>query len=240
MNICQTCLSVAFAAALLACSSTDDSGGSAPATPLTVAGFYEARAELGCTRSFECCGTTGDDATIASNNRQGATSAAECASAPMHPTWESASEFVQSDVESGTIIFHGDKAAECIAALAQLSCREQFNDEGQGEPAPCQATFEGTIALGGACEISDECEDDMGCIGSTDSGYRCKVIPGPGDPCTGYCPYGYYCNDAGSCAAQLPEGASCDPYSFLQCQGICSYDTSTCGPPLEFTPACTG
>ncbi len=62
---------------------------------------------------------------------------------------------VLAAVEAGKVIYHGDKARECLCIVGGSCDRTQF-DRNPGSAA-CDEMFEGTVAAGGQCALDEEC-----------------------------------------------------------------------------------
>ncbi|NVB82869.1 MAG: hypothetical protein HOV81_31115 [Kofleriaceae bacterium] len=84
-------------------------------------------------------------------------------------------------VNAGTVIYHGDKAKECLdAQTANLACeRWKFASNRAADPA-CSAVFEGTRHNGDACAIAEQCIS-QNCM------YPATCTPGNGACCEGTC-----------------------------------------------------
>lgn len=59
-------------------------------------------------------------------------------------------------VEAGKVIYHPDKAAECLAGLNSTTC-DRTAGPFEDEPEACELTFEGTVPGGGQCAMNQEC-----------------------------------------------------------------------------------
>jgi hypothetical protein len=222
----------------MGCSSSSAGGGATNSLDLDA--YYSKYFELGCRKSFECCtGSGDDDVNIGRNWQTGVTTIDGCSKAPGPKILNEYREVYRKLIADGTIVFHAEKAGECIAALQAYSCQAFFNDRVEAEA--CKQMLEGKLKLGATCDESEQCPVGAGCIGSTSRGYRCEHVPAKGEACTGYCPYGLYCDvDSASptCLTAKPAGASCDP-GRLECDGICDFSSKQCES-ITFTPACVG
>jgi hypothetical protein len=116
---------------------------------------------------------------------------------------------MQQKIMAGTIKYDGNKAQACFDALAGLTCDGLLQRD---QPA-CLAAMDGAVALGGDCDINEDC------AGSA----ICQVSAGA-------CP--------GKCVALLSAGQACsadgDCASGLQC----SSETSLCVKPAVAGDAC--
>ena len=116
---------------------------------------------------------------------------------------------MQQKITAGTIRYDGNKAQACFDALSSLTCDGLLQRD---QPA-CLAALDGVVALGGDCDINEECAGSAICQSST-----------------GTCP--------GKCVALLSAGLACsadgDCASGLQC----SSETSLCVSPAVVGDAC--
>ena len=127
---------------------------------------------------------------------------------------------VQQKITAGTIAYDGTKAQACLDAIAGLSCDGLLQRD---QPA-CLAALDGKVALGGNCDLSEECKGSAICKSTS-----------------GTCP--------GQCAPLLTAGQQCsqdsDCDSGLQCSSVtqlcvkpaaqgaaCEYGAPPCGPGL--------
>lgn len=141
----------------------------------------------------------------------------------------------QLAIDSGTIVYHGDRAAACLSAFDSLGCGAGGLS---GPPAACAETFEGTVADGGACTINEECSPTSFCNGGG-SGTACGMClhrPQIGESCASIgCASDAWC-DAGTCAALLPAGSTCTA-SDSSCAAGLACTSGTCATP---TPGAAG
>ncbi len=126
-------------------------------------------------------------------------------------------------VESGTIVYHGTEAEQCLADLSHTcmfdgeespdSCLGNFVHncvfDGAVFPVSCLAMAEGTVAAGWPCSIDAECAEGLHCAGATCPG-ACKARSGVGAACLGEddCTPGLGCAN-GLCVTRLPQGSVC-------------------------------
>ena len=112
-------------------------------------------------------------------------------------------------ITAGTIKYDGTKAQACFDAISSLGCDGLLQRD---QPA-CLAALDGVVALGGDCELTEECAGSAICRSST-----------------GTCP--------GKCVALLSAGQACaadgDCASGLQC----SSETSLCVKPAAVGEHC--
>lgn len=94
-------------------------------------------------------------------------------------------------VAAGLVRYDGAAARRCLNSL-NASC-DPLGLDGAGNSADCRQVFQGTVAGGGACQISEECAEGGWCAATSTT--------------TGTCP--------GRCTAALAQGAECS--SSAQC-----------------------
>ncbi len=132
-------------------------------------------------------------------------------------------------VKAGTVVYHGDKAAVCIAAL---TCGNFLTETA---PAACTGVTVGTLATGKACSAGAECASEN-CDGSAECPGTCGAAPKPiavgaeceaGGECDGLCV-------AGKCTAygsgkngQACRDGTCAPDMYcehdeLVNEGVCA------------------
>ena len=135
-------------------------------------------------------------------------------------------------IAQGRIIYRGDRARLCFDEIAAKPCAES-GDSGELRLYPdCLHIYEGTIALGGACTVSDECMDGF-CSSSTGTG-ACTAYGRIGESCGGgACQPELFCaRDASGatmvCATPSLNGATCVRNSDCA-SAFC--DASVCAPP---------
>lgn len=145
---------------------------------------------------------------------------------------------VQDAVDRGTIVYHGDLAADCLAAFRALDCSEL--DSISDPPIDgCEEIFEGQLADDAECVTDLECVSGF-CDGDSLNGDPgvCRTRPGDGDPCTTFdCADGFYCDNSGAegvCAPAQADGADC---SFDE---DCQSDNCDGGTCMAAVPECTG
>lgn len=117
-------------------------------------------------------------------------------------------------ISAGRIIYHGDHARLCLDEIAAQPCEEWGGNYPLDRYPACRQIYEGTIALGGACTLSDECID--GYCSSSSGGGACVAYQQNGESCPGPCRPELLClpdiasGAAKVCAPPLPDGAACD------------------------------
>lgn len=121
----------------------------------------------------------------------------------------------EAAVAAGTIIYHGDLVDDCVAQLNAAGC--SF-----GNPFEvCEAIFEGTVADGGACELSEECAGDAYCAIAGACPGTCQARVASGATCTSdaACTGGLDCV-GGTCRAPAGAGAACEGTTGVTCSGV--------------------
>jgi len=191
----------------------------------------------------------------------------QCGSFPDDASCQAASDIdpgqvqtIQNAIDDGTIIFHEDAAAACVDFQASQDC--DFPGFHSDVDNPCADIFEGTVAVGGACDIDIECADQglcnptdpncdpntACCPGTCEAGQPINENVAIGGTCndTSECVSTAYCKvpqgaDTGTCTAVITQdGAACDPDSFFDsCANPMICDIFAASPICE-TPQPTG
>lgn len=140
----------------------------------------------------------------------------------------------KDSIDAGRLVYHGDRMADCFAAIEGLSCTE-YAMVGDDDFASvgCENPFEGKVAAGGQCATDGDCisgwcsGDSVDFEGNITYG-TCGTAPGEGMPCEEFdCGDGLYC-DASTCAPTKPDGMACS--SDDECtSGGCNGEPGTCG-----------
>jgi hypothetical protein len=137
-------------------------------------------------------------------------------------------------VKAGKIIYHSDKARECLNSIGGTCDQNSFFDTGDREA--CDQTFEGTVHAGGQCALDEECVSqncdvpscpDACCQGMC-VGDAAPVRPHVGEACgqvaQGSC-VDSFCDDTTMlCTAYLATGQVCmydDQCATRNCNGTC-------------------
>jgi hypothetical protein len=166
-------------------------------------------------------------------------------------------------VASGRVIFHADRAAQCLAALDHVSCAAAVGFEWMDradpvcltvyEPAqagnqPCDYDFNGKLLRECkgwmACEADRTCDPSQSCCQgtcSTRDGDNPAEQVGENGPCVRDldCQPQLVCGPAGTCVVPRNVGDHC----YYYCAGDAVCDGETCqNPPqiLEGTTTCAG
>ena len=192
------------------------------------------RAAVFCHKMFTCC-----DASERMSTDAAAVDEATCRS-NMSASPDIA--LLQSEVASGRVVFHGDRARSCLDTVAALSCQEWGADFLLIRFPVCPTIFEGTVATGGACASDAECSG--GHCGSSTGGRVCTAPAQLGESCDfAKCGPGLACRTDESvaprmCGQPLPDGTPC--FESQDCiSGYCISDgagMATCG----LFPSCDG
>jgi len=121
----------------------------------------------------------------------------------------------EAAIARGTLIYDGARASACFDAIGAGGC-----DTLSGTmPAVCEEALEGTVALGGVCDVDAECAGDTACVQNTTCPGTCTMRGGPGRMCARdeECQSGFVC-DSTSCTAPPSEGQACQGPSAPDCR----------------------
>ncbi len=137
-------------------------------------------------------------------------------------------ETVVADVIAGTVTYDGNAATACLAYL-QGGC----TFAGFHVPSPCDTVFDGTLAIGAACNEDEDCTGYVAgratCVATTTTCDRttaccagsCTATAAKGalgSPCTGpTCGSGLYCSDMTSTCTAIATTAGMSCYGFDGC-----------------------
>lgn len=115
------------------------------------------------------------------------------------PRWQAA-------IEAGTLVYHPEEARGCLDAFLDAGC----DIPSTRTPPECEAALEGTVALGGDCNDSLECEGALYCHFENQCPGACDSLEAAGSPCTddGDCEDGLSCQ-GDECMAPAGEGDAC-------------------------------
>lgn len=111
----------------------------------------------------------------------------------------------KESIAMGRIEYDGAAAADCLAALENLSCAQYSTGELGGLAPACRPFVIPKVADGGGCTHDDECTSDK-CEGATSepggpsTDGMCKPKPTAGQSCEDDCADGLYCG------FELPSG----------------------------------
>jgi hypothetical protein len=144
--------------------------------------------------------------------------------ASIDPSGGAEFQSILAAIDKGTITYDEDKAGDCIDLYRDQSCEfTGFHDS--VDTSVCDQVFTGTVALGGACMISEECAGTGACSPTDTS---C-------DPETACCPGTCVAGDGGDLISQ--EGGPCNDDmhtcdSALYCSAASSDVPGTCAQPI--------
>jgi hypothetical protein len=124
-------------------------------------------------------------------------------------------------VDAGTVIYHGDKAKECIDAQTNLGCERWKSMTNRASDPSCSAVFEGTRHDGAECAFAEQCislncaQPATGCTAACCQGTCVGDEPAGaraiGQSCTARdrCTGGYCDAFTSVCVAYREEGMQC-------------------------------
>lgn len=138
--------------------------------------------------------------------------------------------------DGGGIVYNRAKADECINRIRNFSCTTALSADYKAVTESCYAAAQGTVASGGSCVVSHQCQSghycsvaagakkceplkalDAGCAAEGYSGNEQCSYAGGGNGCD--------YNGAGVCIPLRADGEGC--YTSSECaSGVCAYDTS--------------
>ncbi len=125
---------------------------------------------------------------------------------------------LKAAVDAGKVIYHPDKAGECLAAFG-ATCDVSNAPGSRSTSLACDQTFEGTVGSGGQCAIDEECISQTcdvpscpdACCQGTCVGATAPVRPRLGESCldNARC-VDSFCDDTTTvCTAYRANGAAC-------------------------------
>jgi hypothetical protein len=127
---------------------------------------------------------------------------------------------IEGKIAQGTVSYDGTKAQACLDAIRQLDCAGLMDRD---QPA-CLAALDGSVALGGECDISEECAGSALCQSSSATcPGKCVTLLSAGQSCSADsdCGDGLQCSkDTKLCVRPSAAGESCE------------YGSPPCGPGL--------
>lgn len=111
-------------------------------------------------------------------------------------------------IEQKKVVYDGTQVKACLAAIEKVGCNLS------GEPAECTAAIDGTVEIGGDCELDAECKgsDTLCQVGAACPG-KCAKKGLAGAACThnSDCAAGLSCSEATEkCIQPAAEGAACE------------------------------
>jgi hypothetical protein len=115
----------------------------------------------------------------------------------------------QSSIDQGKLRYDGAQVQACLDSLAARSCAQLLDRD----TPQCLSALDGTVELGGACDLDEECKGSALCQASTAT-----------------CP--------GQCVALLVAGQACRKDSDCQSGLQCSTETGACVAPAAANERC--
>ncbi len=102
--------------------------------------------------------------------------------------------------DAGKVVYDPAKAGACMTGLASVTCVDLFSGSGNVFGGACDETFSGSVAGGGSCFESEECQvPGAGCQQTGSCNLQCCLgtcinpLPVGSDCTTGSCEDGAYC-----------------------------------------------
>ncbi|HUJ57159.1 MAG TPA: hypothetical protein VLX92_01640 [Kofleriaceae bacterium] len=168
-------------------------------------------------------------------------------------------ETIKTAVANGTIKYDSGEAGKCVSAYQSLSCSYESETSSGLETDdnnPCDKVFTGTVAVGSACFVTEQCVPNAQCdytMTNCDTSTSCctgmctaiapKVALG-GDCSSGECVDGAYCKtddttQTQTCTKQLTSaGATCDAQDSCAAPLACDQTTLACVKPAAHGATC--
>lgn len=113
-------------------------------------------------------------------------------------------------IDRGTVVYDGRKAQACLDSLAGRTCAQLL----ERDLEVCLAALDGTVPLGGACTLDDDCHGQAVCKSATGTcPGQCAPLLVAGQPCAedGDCQSGLQCSgETRLCVAPAAEGQPCE------------------------------
>lgn len=125
---------------------------------------------------------------------------------------------LQAAIDAGTVTYDPSLGATCIEEQRALGCSIFL----VAPPQACRDMFTGTVAVGGACSISEECAGDAYCADAdctADVPGTCTARKGTGTACesTDECQGGLVCENLVCRTPASTSGGACGGDSGLAC-----------------------
>jgi hypothetical protein len=148
---------------------------------------------------------------------------------------------LQAAVTVGTLVYHPDRAATCVANVTALACdRDSASRRGLG--IDCATIFDGAVTDGAACTMNEECVSQScsidptctaACCTGTCAGSSPPMLRDLNDICTptDICTTGYCSTFSMRCTSPLADNDPCSTSD--QCK-----PSSTCRQVAGGTPVC--
>ena len=121
--------------------------------------------------------------------------------------------WIQGARRDGSLVYHPALARRCLDELNARGCDYDFDRSG----TDCPSVFEGKVAAGSPCRLSEECAGDSFCNNWAGCPGVCTLAIRLGGICreNNWCEPGLFCNSDHRCIANwappIRLGAACDP-----------------------------
>jgi len=115
---------------------------------------------------------------------------------------------LQDSITAGRVTFDAARMNECLnAVIAPIDTCSSVVTEYPWEMACEESAWVGTVALGGSCVFSHDCQGapDNYCSPTQ----KCAAKPTAGQPCGAGCATPYYCTTSNICQPRQGPGAAC-------------------------------
>ncbi|MBN2573299.1 MAG: hypothetical protein JXP73_01925 [Deltaproteobacteria bacterium] len=127
---------------------------------------------------------------------------------------------LQNQIDQGKLVYNGAKAQACLDSIAARTCAQMLDRDSP----ECEAALDGTVEMGGACVLDEDCKGKALCKSSS------GTCPGQ---CVPLLVAGQACGEDGDCQ----DGLQCSGETRLCVQPAavgqaCDYGAPPCGPGL--------
>jgi hypothetical protein len=127
---------------------------------------------------------------------------------------------LQGEIDQGKLVYDGSKAQACLDSLSSRTCAQML----ERDSAACLAALDGTVGLGAACTLDEDCRGQAICksAAGTCPG-QCTPLLVAGQACgqDADCQSGLQCSsETGLCVVPASDGQACE------------YGSPPCGPGL--------
>jgi hypothetical protein len=145
---------------------------------------------------------------------------ADCVATTEHRIRNGTFPMLQGEIDQGKVGYDGSKAQACLDSVSTRTCAEMLERDSD----ECLAALDGTVPLGGACTLDEECQGRAVCRSST------GICPGQ---CTGLLVAGQACVQDGDCQSGLQCSSETKLCVAPAAEGQpCEYGAPPCGPGL--------